>query len=159
MEPKWKEQSFCSSLIWHLLDSCCLSYIGWSMTRSHLAETQVAGPEVVGSQTQWASSIQAKATGGSWSAGGRQPEPEWPPPTNASGDRSRTWTSPALTWREHTDRDTQSIYNQIRKLCDANHHQHQCKYDWHHCSSSSMASHRQMTHTDRLCMRKDTTER
>lgn len=43
--------------------------------------------------------MQAKATGGSWSAGGRQPEPECPPPTRASGDSSRTCTSPAFTYR------------------------------------------------------------
>lgn len=49
--------------------------------------------------------MQAKATGGSWSAGGRQPEPEWPPPTRASGDSSKTWTWPAFTYTHtHTHR-------------------------------------------------------
>lgn len=62
--------------------------------------------------------MQAKATGGSWSAGGRQPEPEWPPPTRASGDSSKTWTWPAFTYTHtHTERLTEitcrSYYNNI----------------------------------------------
>ena len=52
------------------------------------------------SETQWASSMQAKATGGSWSAGGRQPLLDPPPPTSASGERSNTHTSPDFTWGE-----------------------------------------------------------